>query len=105
MIDLCATGVDEGDAIDCELRSIAGGLWSAKELARERARFMLSRIKPLHVWLDNLAEHGPIEKAIGPAEDFYGCVVAALQREVECPSPRVIVVDERGRARFVWRRL
>ena len=100
----CATGIDEGDAIDCELTSIAGGLWSAKELARERARFMLSRIKPLHAWLDSLAEHGPIENAIGPAGDFYERVVAVLQREIEHPSAHVIRVDEHGRARFVWRR-
>lgn len=95
----CVTGVDEG-----ELTNIAGSVWSAKELARERARFMLSRIKPLHAWLESLAEHGPIENAIGPAEDFYERVVAVLQREIECPSPHVIIIDERGRTRIGWKR-
>lgn len=108
---------DEGAAYDCEreliarlrhagLTNIAGGCWSAKALAKERARYMLARMKPLEEWLNSLSNEtaGQIERVCGSPEAWYRRLVSVLEREAEDPSPNVIVVDVHGRVTFGWER-
>ena len=113
VVSVFCSFADEGDAIDCErelivglpnLTNIAGGRWSAKELAREKSRYMLARMRPMADWLSDISDElrESITKAFGSPEVCYERLESGLRAGIIEPEPNTLIVGYDGKHTLCW---